>query len=131
MIYHQYKYKFYLNLNHSIRINEKQGEIHPHTWEIVVDIATSDSQFKEFSQIEKRLEQLLEKYQDQYINSIAPFQEMNPTIENAAEVFSVEIRQSIEEAGWILLTFEISETPTRTYIINMLERELNQNSTEN
>lgn len=131
MIYHQYKYKFYLNLNHSICINEKQGEIHPHTWEIVVDIATSDSQFKEFSKIEKKLEQLLEKYQDQYINSIAPFQEMNPTIENAAEVFSAEIRQSIEEAGWILLTFEISETPTRTYIINMLERELKNNSQEN
>ena len=124
MIYHQYKYKFYLNLNHSICIHEKQGEIHPHTWEIVVDIATSDSQFKEFSQIEKRLEQLLEKYQDKYINEIAPFEEINPTIENAGEVFSAEIKKSIEEAGWLLLTFEISETPSRTYIINMVEREL-------
>ncbi len=131
MIYHQYKYKFYLNLNHSIRINQKQGEIHPHTWEIVVDIATSDTQFKEFSQIEKKLEQLLDKYQDKYINNITPFHVVNPTIENAAEVFSEEIRKSIEEAGWILLTFEISETPSRTYIINMLEREQEKNSEKN
>lgn len=123
MIYHQYKYKFYLNLNHSICINQKQGEIHPHTWEIVVDIATSDTQFREFSQIEKKLEELLEKYQDKHINKIAPFEEVNPTIENAAEVFAAEIKKSIEEAGWLLLTFEISETPSRTYIINMVERE--------
>lgn len=128
MIYYQYKYKFYLNLNHSIRINEKQGEVHPHTWEIVVDIATSDAEFREFSKIEKKLEQLLEKYQDKYINSIAPFQEVNPTIENAAEVFAKEIRASIEEEGWLLLTFEISETPSRTYIINMVERELGEKS---
>ena len=127
MLYHQYKYKFYLNLNHSIYINEKQGEIHPHTWEIVVDIATSDSRFKEFSLIEKKLEQLLEKYQDKYINDIGLFEKVNPTIENAAEIFSEEIRKSIEEAGWLLLTFEISETPSRVYIINMVEREIMKN----
>lgn len=124
MMYHQYKYKFYLNLNHSIRIDEKQGVIHPHTWEIVLDIATSDTQFREFSRIEERLEMLLDKYQDHYINMIAPFQEINPTIENVMEVFVAEIRESLEEVGWLLLTFEISETPTRTYIINMVEREL-------
>lgn len=127
MMYHQYKYKFYLNLNHSIRIDEKQGEIHPHTWEIVLDIATSDTKFQEFSQIEKRLEALLEKYQDQYINMIAPFRDINPTIENAAEVFVAEIKKSLEKVGWLLLTFEISETPTRTYIINLVERELGTN----
>ena len=122
MTYYQYKYKFYVNLNHSITINGKQGEVHPHTWELMVDIATTDEQFQEFSQIEKKLEQLLEKYQDKYINSIEPFQKINPTIENAGEVFAREIRKSIEEEGWMLLIFEISETPSRTYIINMLER---------
>ena len=64
----------------------------------------------------------MEKYQDKYINSIEPFQKINPTIENAGEVFAREIRKSIEEEGWMLLIFEISETPSRTYIINMLER---------
>ena len=122
MTYYQYKYKFYVNLNHSITINGKQGEVHPHTWELMVDIATTDEQFREFSQIEKKLEQLLEKYQDKYINSIEPFQKINPTIEKAGEVFAREIRKSIEEEGWMLLIFEISETPSRTYIINMLER---------
>lgn len=122
MTYYQYKYKFYVNLNHSITINGKQGEVHPHTWELMMDIATTDEQFREFSQIEKKLEQLLEKYQDKYINSIEPFQKINPTIENAGEVFAREIRKSIEEEGWMLLIFEISETPSRTYIINMLER---------
>lgn len=124
MTYYQYKYKFYVNLNHSITINGKQGEVHPHTWELMVDIATTDEQFREFSQIEKKLEQLLEKYQDKYINSIEPFQKINPTIENAGEVFAREIRKSIEEEGWMLLIFEISETPSRTYIINMLERHM-------
>lgn len=122
MTYYQYKYKFYLNLNHSITINGKRGEVHPHTWELMVDIVTTDEKFREFSQIEKKLEQLLEKYQDKYINNIEPFQEINPTIENAGDVFAEEIRKSIAEEGWQLLTFEISETPSRTYIINMLEQ---------
>lgn len=131
MIYRQYKYKFYLNLNHSICIDEKQGAVHPHTWELVLDIATSENKFQEFSEIEMRLEELLDKYQDKYINTIEPFDEINPTIENAAEIFATEIKKSMEEVGWLLLTFEISETPTRTYVINMVERELSADKTDN
>lgn len=30
--FREYKFKFYLNANHFIVINGKEGEVHPHTW---------------------------------------------------------------------------------------------------
>lgn len=121
MLYRQYKYKFYLNLNHSIRIDGKQGAVHPHTWEISMDIISTDKVFTQFSQIEKRMEKLLEKYQDRYINEIPPFDTINPTLENACEFFLELIQKDIKDTGWILLMIEISETPSRSYMINVIE----------
>ena len=34
----EYKFKFYLNANHYIIIDGKEGEQHPHTWEFMVHI---------------------------------------------------------------------------------------------
>ena len=34
-LYREYKFKFYLNANHYIIINGKNGQTHPHTWEFV------------------------------------------------------------------------------------------------
>lgn len=118
MIYRQYKYKFYLNLNHSIRIRERMGEIHPHTWEITTDIMSRADEFTQFSNIEKKINLLFEKYQDRYINEIHPFNRINPTIENVCEYFFGLIQGELLDSGWILLMIEMSETPSRSYMIN-------------
>ena len=120
-MYRQYKYKFYLNANHSIQIGEKQGEIHPHTWEISIDIVEINETFKEFSNIEKIIESLIEPYQDKYINDLPPFNRLNPTLENITSYFKDLIEQELINLGYILLTIEISETPTRSFIINLFD----------
>ena len=38
MRFRQYKFKFYLNARHGIYKNGLMGEIHPHTWEIVINV---------------------------------------------------------------------------------------------
>lgn len=117
---YKYKYRFYLNANHSIIIEEKMGDIHPHTWEMTIDVIKIIDGFVEFGVIEKEVEQILRPYQDQYINEITPFDDVNPTLENLAEFFNKKIDSRLREKGWLLTKLEVAETPSRIYIIDNL-----------
>ena len=48
-LYREYKFKFYLNANHYIIINGKNGQTHPHTWEFVFYIMKSEGEFVLFN----------------------------------------------------------------------------------
>lgn len=121
MRYHQYQYKFYLNASHSIFINNKKGQNHPHTWEIMIDTIKVVDGFVQFNDIEKGVEKFLSTYQDKYINDVPPFNVTNPTLENICDYFKDSIRQLLAEMGWLLLRIEISETPARAYIIDLVD----------
>lgn len=121
MKYHQYQYKFYLNASHSIFINNKKGQNHPHTWEIMINTIKVVDGFVQFNDVEKTVEKFLGTYQDKYINEIQPFNVTNPTLENICDYFKDSIRQLLAELGWLLLRIEISETPARSYIIDLVD----------
>ncbi len=119
--YRQYKFKFYLNMNHYITVNDKPGEVHPHTWEIIVSvIATGGDGMMPFASIERKMDEIMNPYQDQLLNSCQPFDKIVPTVENAAKYFFRLIQDNIIKMGWVLIMLEVSETPTRSYIINAL-----------
>ena len=119
-IYKQYKFKFYLNMNHFIIIGDKPGEVHPHTWEIIVSVISAQSEMTPCVTIERRMEEIMGQYQDKLLNDCQPFDKIVPTVENAARYFFRLIQDSIIQEGWILMMLEVSETPTRSYIINAL-----------
>lgn len=121
MLYKQYKYKFYLNINHAIRMEGTMGEVHSHTWEVAMGIAMSGHGMVRFSDIEKRVNTFLDKYQDTYLNGIEPFNAINPTLENVCEYLFRRISKEIGESGWMLLNMEMSETPTRVYHVSELD----------
>lgn len=114
----QYKYKFYLNANHAIFINNVLGQMHPHTWEIMIEVLSTKENFVQFDRVEAAISKLLEKYQDQFINTVDPFDKVNPTLENVVYYFKQMIEEQIKEYYMVLLSIEISETPSRSYIIN-------------
>ncbi len=121
MIY-QYVCKFYLNASHFIYINERKGEPHSHCFEFVIDIGTkSKASFVSFTEIEHSIENVLAPYQEQLLNEVEPFNVINPTLENIAENFKNVFINVLQEKGWVLLTLEVSETPTRSYIISVAE----------
>lgn len=121
MIY-QYVCKFYLNASHYIYIQDKKGEPHSHCFEFVIDIGTKDkTSFVSFTEIEKSIETILQPYQEQLLNEINPFDEINPTLENIAGYFENVVLEVLIPKNWILLTLEVSETPTRSYLINVVE----------
>lgn len=123
MRYHQYRYKFYLNASHAIYIQNRLGQHHPHTWEITLDTIKVVDGFVQFNDVERAIEQFLEQYQDKNINDVEPFNTLNPTLENICEYFKEAIRSLLVDKGWLLLKIEISETPARSYIIDLVAEE--------
>ena len=107
--YREYRLKSYLNMNHYIIINGKQGQTHPHTWEFVSTIIVAGDDFVEFRTFENLIEEFMEKYQNQILNAIEPFDVIVPTIENVTDQFN---------NGGELVSLEGSETPTRSYIVS-------------
>lgn len=117
----EYKFKFYLNASHSIVINGNQGQIHPHTWEISLDILVPKSDFTEFNEYEKAIENFFKQYQNKTINSFKPFDTIIPTLENMIDYFGNEIREIVHTTGGELAQIEGSETPTRSYVVSYID----------
>jgi 6-pyruvoyltetrahydropterin/6-carboxytetrahydropterin synthase len=117
--YNQYRFKFYLNATHSIYIAGQLGEEHPHTWEITIQTIKVKEDFITFNAIEKDMEKYLESFQDRYLNKISPFITLNPTLENICIYFKEAFQKILVQKGWLLLSIEISETPTRSYMIDI------------
>jgi len=121
MRYKQYKFKFYLNARHAIYLDGVLGETHTHSWEFVLYIVKARKEFSQFSQIEKAIEDYFDQYQDKNINEIQPFNVINPTLENVADYFKDALSEILNKMGWVLLMMEMSETPSRTYVISLLD----------
>lgn len=117
-LFREYRFKFYLNMNHFIIINGAEGQLHPHTWEFTFLIIREKDAFMQFHEFEQAIEDYLGKYQGNILNEIEPFDVIVPTLENVTDCFSTDIRKIISEHGGELVTVESSETPTRSYIIN-------------
>ncbi len=124
MRYSQYKFNFYLNASHAIYIDGKLGASHPHTWEIIIRTIKSQKEFVMFNEVENKIEQFLGTYQNQYINEFEPFDAMNPTLENITSYFLEQLEELLEPLGWIVFYIEVSETPTRSYVISRVENNI-------
>lgn len=123
MKYKQYKFKFYLNASHSVVFNGIFGENHPNTWEITVITLKMKDNFLEFKILENKINDFLNPFQDSVLNYLKPFDTINPSMENICEYFKENIEKIMSEEGWLLLSIELSESPTRSYVINVLEDE--------
>lgn len=121
MRYHQYKFKFYVNASHAIYINGNLGERHSHTWEITINTLKIKNNFVQFDRLEQQIEEFFSRYQESYLNEVPPFHLVNPTLENCCEYFKQELAELLRKEGWLLLLIEMSETPTRAYVINILD----------
>lgn len=124
MRYSQYKFNFYLNASHAIYIDGKLGTSHPHTWEIMIRTIKSQKEFVMFNEVEKTIEEFLGQYQNRYINDFEPFDAMNPTLENITSYFLEQMELLLEPLGWIVFYIEVSETPTRSYVISRVENNI-------
>lgn len=117
-LFREYQFKFYLNAAHSVSFNGQKGEVHPHTWEFLIDILIKRENFVEYNVYEKEIEAFFNIYQNRVLNDIEPFDITIPTLENIVDCFGEKIRQRIDEMDGLLRKIEGSETPTRSYTIS-------------
>ena len=114
-----YQFQFYINAAHQIRLNGTFGEAHPHTWELSLLLEKRQKEFVKFEQLEQQIEELLAPYQDVLLNDLPPFHEINPTLENFCEHLRLQMEPLLEALKWNLLHIKLSETPVRSYIIEL------------
>lgn len=113
----KYRYKFYLDANHYIMINDKKSAIHPHTWEIAIEIKNKiKGKIVMFVEVESAIKKVLEEYQMSCLNDIPPFNEINPTTENIGHYFKQKFAEVIGNE-WEITELTISESANRSYII--------------
>lgn len=116
-IFSKYKYKFYLNANHAIYIDNNLGKIHSHTWEITLIVKNFNENFMQFNDVENIINEILDKYQNKNINTLEPFDKINPTLENICKYFNDIFKNKLLEKNIRLDTIEICESPKRAFII--------------
>jgi 6-pyruvoyltetrahydropterin/6-carboxytetrahydropterin synthase len=118
-VYREYQLKFYLNASHYIIIDGDRQQTHPHTWEFSLTIRIGRSTFKAFHTFETEIEQILAPFQKRILNEVEPFDQIVPTLENMVDWFAQEFRRVVSEIGGRLVRLEASETPTRSYILEL------------
>lgn len=112
-----YKFKFYINAKHSVDFGEGQSSIHPHTWEIVLYIRVKNDKMINFTKFESVLEEYFDQYEGKYLNEMERFKGEDPTMERIGLTLYEDIYLSVSKTSIYLEQLEISENPTRTYII--------------
>lgn len=125
-----YKFKFYMNSTHRTMFDGKLGASHPHTWEILINIGQFDQQVFQFNEVEAHIKNFINQYEGKSLNELHPFDKINPTMENISKVFYSEIEKLLNKSGWELITMELSENPSRTYVIKSLEEASKINETD-
>ena len=121
MQHSQYRFKFYFNASHAIYLSGEMGQSHPHTWEVILNVMKVTDNFVLFDEVEKMCEEFLLRYQDVFINAVEPFTTINPTLENLCTYFKEKLQENLNDMGWLLLSIELSETPSRSYVISVIE----------
>lgn len=114
-----YRFKFYLNARHSVMFSGKYSNIHPHTWEVVVSFGSDAADTVNFTEFEKELEKYFLNYEGRYLNELKAFEGINPTMENIGKRLYVDIKDIFDGKSLNFKRVEISENPTRTYIIEV------------
>ncbi|WP_461218590.1 6-carboxytetrahydropterin synthase [Lapidilactobacillus salsurivasis] len=117
---YSYKIKSYVNASHAIRWATGSGQKHTHTWEIVCELHTTDKMVA-FYDIEKILHQALDQLSGKFLNDLPEFATVNPTVENVTEFLFVKLERVLRENGAKLLRIEVSDSPTRSYCIDVTD----------
>ncbi len=110
-----YRLKNYLNASHFVVFNGRKGNVHPHTWEFSALLVSCTEEVTKFTDTERKISAIFEPYQNKVLNDVAPFDSINPSLENITEYFIGRIEKAVEGFGYKLVEVEGSETPVRTF----------------
>lgn len=112
-----YRLKYYIHASHAIRWEAGIGKAHSHSWEIICEIKSNQEEMLVFDKVEHLLEKTFDHYSGKLLNEVAPFDTINPTLENLAYHFFELVSGYLEEFHASLVRLELGESPTRYYCV--------------
>lgn len=116
---HYYRLRFYLNARHAMRWQDKMGEEHPHTWELICRVKKQDeTAFIRFNAIEDQIQAVLKPLQGTLLNDLPEFQEVQPSLENLGDYFFARLNTELAAVNCRLTRLEIGESPTRFFVVS-------------
>lgn len=124
MKFQGYKYKFKINISHSVLINNRRGNVHSHTFEISLFIKIINNDFALYDDVEKIVQEFLNIYNKKELNLINPFDKIEPTIENIGDFLYTRLKRILRNNNMTLVKLEINETPARVYVVNYDENDI-------
>ncbi|MFT9388537.1 MAG: 6-carboxytetrahydropterin synthase [Leuconostoc sp.] len=115
-----YKLRTFINASHAVRWQDGQGAEHPHTWELILDIRPNvGTEAFKFESIEQVMNASIEPFAGQFLNTVAPFDEINPTLENFTDILFDLITSALLEISCQLIELSVGESPTRFYHVTL------------
>lgn len=105
----------FLNARHRV-LNDRNGEIHPHSWRIQARLIDTPEQSKgtltSSSEVRELVEQCLAPYYDKLLNQIRPFDTLSPTPKNMAAAFYQQVNEALAAPSLKLEALCVWDTPT-------------------
>ncbi|MDD3959745.1 MAG: 6-pyruvoyl-tetrahydropterin synthase-related protein [Oscillospiraceae bacterium] len=111
-----YKYTFRLNASHSNVGSDSR--VHSHTFEIALYMRPRDNAFAEYNKTEQVVRNYLDIFAGNNLNTVPPFDETPPKIENIGEVFFSHLSELLQKENFDLIKLDISENPQRIFSIS-------------
>ncbi len=105
----------FVNARHFVTFGPKPGPVHAHSWqvEVEVEVPPEVGDTVEFARVVKAVTSSLGVYENTVLNTIYPFNLIQPTTENIAMYFYNRVDEVLSELGLGLAQLNLWETPTR------------------
>lgn len=115
-----YRLRTFINASHAVRWDQGEGQEHPHTWELILEIKPNIHPIElKFEDIERIINQTLLKFSGQKLNNIAPFNKVNPTLENFSDYLFDILTLALEKINCRLDKLAVGESPMRFYTVSI------------
>jgi len=100
------------------RLRQYNGEcerLHGHNWKVEVSVESEVlddlGMVMDFRDLKQKTKALIDRFDHQYLNEIAPFTELNPTTENLAKYIFEELSRAINTDSIRVSKVTIWESP--------------------
>lgn len=112
-----YKFSYRINAKHNIT-PQKLEAAHSHTFYIYLYVEFKNKDFINTKIFNDLLIDFFKKYSGKDLNSIYPFEELPPTIENMAYTFYTNLKPLFKEKDSTLLCLELGDSPFGLFSIS-------------
>lgn len=113
----KYILKYFLNAKHYVVFNGEKSIVHPHNWQLELNIILNHNEILSYKLIDGYIEGILESFDGKILNEHVEFIGREATTEELGRVLWKMVSEKVESMECHLETLKISENASRTFAI--------------